>query len=164
MNKLIFLAVFVLFFVSSSSAIEVHIYDNESFEVDVFDVGQEVVIQAVSDSLPSIIIAEQKVYKAEMSFLNSSIYEYRLVPQKQGTYNVNVISGQESVDIQFFVESGLDIDWDQVEDDFIVKKEGIDTADTSVQNGSVKVEISMGESFSSKFLAWLKKGIGDRCE
>ena len=161
MNRLIAFAVLALLFTSFASALDVKIYDNKSFEIDSFNVGQTVIIKAISETVPKISINEQNIYKSEMTEINKSVYEYRFVPLKEGTYNANISTETESVDRQFFVASGLDINWSQVETEFIGEKEANDTG-SAAEQPSVKVTLNIGGSFFSRFMDWLKKGAGDR--
>ena len=161
MNKLIAFVIFSLLFTSFASALDVKIYDDKSFEIDSFDVGQTVVIKATAETEPKISISEQNIYKQEMTKINESVYEFRFVPLKEGTYDVNVSTETESVGRQFFVASGLSINWKDVETEFIGEKEVNDTGSAADQP-PVKVKLNMGASFFSRFMDWLKEGVGDR--
>ena len=96
-----------------------------------------------------------------MTKINESVYEFRFVPLKEGTYDVNVSTETESVGRQFFVASGLSINWKDVETEFIGEKEVNDTGSAADQP-PVKVKLNMGASFFSRFMDWLKEGVGDR--
>lgn len=152
----------VLLLASFTFALEVHIYDGEGFEIDSFGTGQEVVVRAVSEERPEISIDGQSIDEEKIMEVSDSLYEYKFVPQTKGTYNVEVSAGQESVKTQLFVGTGLNIDWDQVETEFVGEKEVNDT-NVSLEDG-VKMELEIGGSFISRFIDWLKNEVGDRIE
>lgn len=103
--------ILALLMIPLALALDVKIYNDEGFEIDVFEIGDNATIKVVSNTIPKIIINGENM--SEMKQIGEK-YEYLFEADRQGTYDIIVKSGNKTKTAQLFVTGELELEaWEK---------------------------------------------------
>jgi hypothetical protein len=105
--KKIIAIIMVLAMIQLVTALDVKLYDENDFEIDVFVIGQKAVIKVSSEVMPEVMINNETL---EINEEDEQMYEYVYEAKEEGTFDVKTTVGNETITTELFVTQELNVD------------------------------------------------------